>query len=60
MRSMDIGIARRRPAIPTAPAPAWPLYDAQNDTALFLDETQLSSNGVRTTQCDFWDQALHP
>ena len=41
-----------------AGAVTWPLYDAADDTVLLLDDVQAAANGVRTTQCDFWAQAL--
>ena len=33
--------------------PAWPTYGA-NDPTLVLDSTASTTNGIRTTQCDFW------
>ena len=42
---------------PDAPgAVTWPLYDATTDPFLQLDDTIVAGTGVRTTQCDFWDQ----
>jgi para-nitrobenzyl esterase len=39
-------------------APAWPRYDATTDPFLQLDDTTQAGAGVRTAQCDFWDQLL--
>ncbi|HEY2746300.1 MAG TPA: carboxylesterase family protein [Polyangia bacterium] len=39
-------------------AVAWPLYDATADTVLQLDDTAAALSGVRTTQCDYWDQVF--
>jgi para-nitrobenzyl esterase len=41
-----------------AGAVAWPLYDAPSDAVLLLDDTPAAATGVRTAQCDFWDQAF--
>jgi para-nitrobenzyl esterase len=38
-------------------AVAWPVYDA-NDSLLQLDDVMSTAPGVRTAQCDFWDQTL--
>jgi para-nitrobenzyl esterase len=39
-------------------APMWPLYDATTDAVLQLDDTPAAMAGVRTAQCDFWDQTF--
>jgi para-nitrobenzyl esterase len=41
-----------------AGAATWPLYDATTDAVLLLDDAPQSSAGVRTAQCDFWDQTF--
>jgi len=41
-----------------AGAVSWPKYDAAKDTYLKLDSTITSSEGVRTAQCDAWEQIL--
>ena len=39
-------------------AASWPLYDATSDAVMLLDDDSMSGAGVRTAQCDFWDQAF--
>jgi para-nitrobenzyl esterase len=39
-------------------AVAWPLYDATADAVLQLDDTPVAASGIRTAQCDFWDQTF--
>jgi para-nitrobenzyl esterase len=36
----------------------WPAYDASTDPYLGLDDTIAAGTGVRTANCDFWDQVL--
>lgn len=36
----------------------WPKYDAAKDSYLGLDSTITSGEGVRTAQCDAWEQIL--
>jgi para-nitrobenzyl esterase len=36
----------------------WPEYDPALDNHLVLDDPITSANGVRTTQCDFWDSLV--
>jgi para-nitrobenzyl esterase len=36
----------------------WPKYDASTDPYVQLDDSITTGEGVRTTQCDFWDQVL--
>ncbi len=41
-----------------AGAVAWPLYDPTADTVLQLDDTSVAASGIRSAQCDFWDQTF--
>ncbi len=36
--------------------PVWPLYDPQTDSYLLLEDPVTAREGVRTAQCDFWEQ----
>lgn len=36
--------------------PAWPVYDPDTDPYLLLEDPVTAGEGVRTTQCDFWEQ----
>jgi len=36
----------------------WPLYDASTDAVMLLDDASMAGAGVRTAQCDFWDQTF--
>jgi para-nitrobenzyl esterase len=38
-----------------AGATPWPIYDTASDTYVQLDTTISAGQGVRTTNCDFWD-----
>jgi para-nitrobenzyl esterase len=38
--------------------PAWPAYDAEEDSHLELDVTIRVGAGLRAAQCDFWDELL--
>jgi para-nitrobenzyl esterase len=41
-----------------ATAVPWPKYDGAKDTHLVLDSSITSGEGVRTVQCDAWEQIL--
>ncbi len=41
-------------------APAWPVYDPTLDSTLVLDAPVAVTDGVRTTECDFWDDLALP
>lgn len=43
---------------PSGPDLPWPEYVAAEDNGALLDEPPDLFNGVRTTQCDFWDMWL--
>ncbi len=36
--------------------PVWPVYDPQTDSYLLLEDPVSAGEGVRTAQCDFWEQ----
>lgn len=36
--------------------PTWPIYDPQTDPYLQLEDPLTAGQGVRTAQCDFWEQ----
>jgi para-nitrobenzyl esterase len=40
--------------------PAWPAYEASSDHTLVLDAPISVLDGVRTTECDFWDTLIPP
>jgi para-nitrobenzyl esterase len=39
-----------------AGTPPWPVYTSATDPTLVLDATASTTNGIRTTNCDFWAQ----
>ena len=38
------------------PGNGWPVYDVASDSARVFDQTPTIVNGIRTAQCDFWQQ----
>jgi para-nitrobenzyl esterase len=40
---------------PAGPDVPWPPYDPLRDTFLQLEDPLAIGEGIRTTQCDFWD-----
>jgi para-nitrobenzyl esterase len=63
----DLGVAMRgywSTLLGGAPSadgqPAWPLYDPALDTTLVLDANVAAVDGIRTTECDFWDGLALP